>query len=194
MDENAIIAAIDDELGRLRQVRALLSGVQAAPAVTEKSAASTQPAKPGVSPAARRRMAEAQKKRWAAVKAVAAIPAEKVEKEASKAAANESPQGRRLSPEARKRIVAAQKKRWAAVRAAKSTPAKKAAGKTAKKAAATKGAAAKKAPAKAVTEAVKTANKSAGKSTGKATPTAANKAAGVPTTPAPAASTGVSPL
>jgi hypothetical protein len=34
MDENSIIAAIDDEIGRLQQVRELLSGVKATTAVT----------------------------------------------------------------------------------------------------------------------------------------------------------------
>ena len=50
-----------------------------------------------VSPATRRRMAAGQRRRWAALKAVA----------------QPGPKKRKLSAEGRKRIIAATKKRWA---------------------------------------------------------------------------------
>jgi len=76
--------------------------------------------------AARRRMAIAQKKRWAATKGVA-VAEPPAPKEARKPK-------RRISKEGLARIVAATKKRWAAVRAAKAQQQKAAAKKTAKKA------------------------------------------------------------
>ena len=58
-----------------------------------------------LSPAARRRIAQAQKARWARVRA---------KKSAGKTS---SKRGRKLSPAARRRIAAAQKARWARFRA-----------------------------------------------------------------------------
>jgi hypothetical protein len=60
-------------------------------------------------------MAEAQRKRWAAIKGES-VPAKKVP-------AEKKPQ-RKLSAEGGKRIVAATKKRWAAIRAAAAAAAK----------------------------------------------------------------------
>lgn len=58
-----------------------------------------------MSPAARKRIAEAQRRRWAQVRA---------------GASGKRSKGKRtLSPEARKRIIAAQKARWAKFRAKK---------------------------------------------------------------------------
>jgi len=78
-----------------------------------------------MSAAARRRIALAQKKRWAAYKAAKGTPAKP------------KPQKRMLSAAGRARIVAATKKRWAAYRkaqqAAKAAPVKKAARKKAVK-------------------------------------------------------------
>ena len=197
MDEDLIIAAIDDEIGKLQQVRALLSEVTAATDPAEEATPTTQETvkRRSVSPAARRRMAEAQKKRWAAVnaKAVKVTPAEKVEEEvpAGKATGKNSPQRRGMSPAARKRIAAAQKKRWAAVKAAKSTPTKK----TAKKASAKKSAAAKKAPTKAVTKGVrKTAVKKAVSKSTKKAAAVAKKAATVNNAAAPAKATEAAPF
>ena len=65
-----------------------------------------------LSAAARRRMAVAQKKRWAAVRKG------KAEGAVKPAAAKAAPKKRRLSPEGRARIVAANRKRWAARKAA----------------------------------------------------------------------------
>jgi hypothetical protein len=65
-----------------------------------------------MSAAARKRIAEAQRKRWAAVKKDGA----QTKTGAAKSAASKTK--RRLSPEGRRRIIEATKKRWAAVRAA----------------------------------------------------------------------------
>jgi hypothetical protein len=62
-----------------------------------------------VSAAARKRMAEAQRKRWDAVRRKAGV-SYAVKPEVMKP---------RLSPAGRRRIIAATKKRWAAIRAAK---------------------------------------------------------------------------
>ena len=152
MDEGLIIAAIDEEIGRLLQARALLSGSDAATAALEK-ATPTQKAvgRRKVSPAARRRMAEAQKKRWAAIK-VEAGKTTPTEKSGKAASAQKSPKRRRLSPAARKRIAEAQRKRWAAAKAAKSARAKKF-----RKKAPAKKAAAVKIPAKAAKKAARKA-------------------------------------
>ena len=72
------------------------------------------PAKRTMSAAARKRIALAQKKRWAAFKAK------------SKKAAEPQPK-REMSAEGRARIVAATKKRWAAFRKAQKAPRTKAA-------------------------------------------------------------------
>ena len=73
-----------------------------------------------LSPAARRRIAAAQRKRWAAIKAKAKPARAK----------------RKMSAAARKRIAAAQRKRWASVKAQKAKPApEKATKKVAQKAA-----------------------------------------------------------
>ena len=73
-----------------------------------------------LSAAARRRMAAAQTKRWAAVRKGHAEGAVKP------AAAKLAPKRRRLSPEGRARIVAANRKRWAARKAAAKAAAKSA--------------------------------------------------------------------
>ena len=132
MDTNSIIAAIDAEIGKLQEVRALLSSVNNATPVT-KAAPAEKSVRRKLSPTARRRIAEAQKKRWAAAKAakeaVKPTPANKAVKEtpAERVSVKKAPKRRsRLSPEAKKRIAEAQRRRWAAVKAAKSTAAKKA--------------------------------------------------------------------
>jgi hypothetical protein len=79
-----------------------------------KAGKPTAPASNGrsLSPAARSRIAAAQKKRWAAYRSNNSA------KPAAKPAAK--PQKQKLSAEGRKHIVEALKKRWAAVKAAKS--------------------------------------------------------------------------
>ena len=103
--------------GKIAELRAMLSGGTVEPGLTPGASAK----KRKVSAAARRRMAIAQKKRWAAIKAGAESPAAK---EALKPR-------RRISKEGLARIVAATKKRWAAVRSAKAQQQKAAAKKAA---------------------------------------------------------------
>lgn len=66
MGTNEIIAAIDKELARLREVRGLL--VQEGKAAQAGRGAGKKRAKNRLSPAARARIAEAQRKRWAAAR------------------------------------------------------------------------------------------------------------------------------
>ena len=107
MDRESIIVAIDEEVRRLASARAVLS--QAAD--TTDAVAAPAPQKRRLSKAIRARMAEGQRKRWAAAKK-AAQPAP------AKAAAAPT-KTLKLNAAARKRIAAAQKKRWAAIKAAK---------------------------------------------------------------------------
>ena len=67
--------------------------------------AAPAPKKKGFSAATRRRMAEGQKRRWAAINAAKAEPV--------------APKKRTMSAEGRQRIIDATKARWAKVRAAK---------------------------------------------------------------------------
>jgi hypothetical protein len=62
MSIDNIIASIDSEIGRLEQARALFS------ADTSKAGSATRKRRK-LSPAARKRIAEAQRKRWAKQKA-----------------------------------------------------------------------------------------------------------------------------
>jgi len=83
---------------------------------TGGATAGSEPVQTGrrpLSPAARRRIAAAQRKRWAALKggASAAAPAKTVSAK------------RTMSAAARKKIAAAQRKRWALVKASKSAKA-----------------------------------------------------------------------
>jgi hypothetical protein len=98
-------AKIDDAIAELRR-RLGESGTKAA-----KPAAPTSNAR-SLSPAARSRIAEAQRKRWAA------YHSNKSAKPAGR------PQKRKLSAEGRKRIVEATKKRWAKFRAEQAARAK----------------------------------------------------------------------
>jgi hypothetical protein len=113
MSSNSIIAAIDFEIDRLQEARALLSsldGGKGKAAVPNKTRT-------------RRRLSAAARRK------IAAAPAKKRAR-------------RKLSAAARKRIAAAQKKRWAATRAAtksaKAAPLKKEAKAPAKSAPRTK--------------------------------------------------------
>ena len=87
--------------GQIAELRRMLSGDR-----TEAVAApERKKGKRKMSAAARKRISEAQRKRWAAVRHVSAP-----------AAAKPKPK-RKLSAEGRKRIIEATKKRWALVRA-----------------------------------------------------------------------------
>jgi hypothetical protein len=93
---------------QISELRATLSGEPVTPAATPKG---PKLKRRKMSAAARARMAEAQRKRWAAVR---------------KASAPSIPEAapkpkRKLSADGRKAIIAALKKRWAAKRAAASS-------------------------------------------------------------------------
>jgi hypothetical protein len=80
MDSGSIISAIDAEIARLQQVRDLLAKGAGVGAVRRggrpKKAAAPAPAKKRtLSPDARKRIAEAQKKRWAKTKKLAELSA-----------------------------------------------------------------------------------------------------------------------
>jgi len=90
MGVSEILATIDNEIAKLQQARALLSGL-AAPAAKKK--------------AGRPKKVAAASKKAAAVAHVSAKPTKRKKK-------------RHLSPEGRKRIAEAVKKRWAAQKAA----------------------------------------------------------------------------
>ena len=64
-----IIASIDQEIARLNQVRAILSGGGAPKAGGRPSSEKVARKKRTLSPEARQRIADAQKKRWATQKA-----------------------------------------------------------------------------------------------------------------------------
>jgi hypothetical protein len=96
---------IDTQIAEIRQK---LGGGSAEPAATPEPGRKRRK----MSAAGRKRIAEAQRKRWAASRKGSAAPA--------KAAKTEAPPKpkRRLSAAGRKRIIEATKKRWAVVRAA----------------------------------------------------------------------------
>jgi len=70
MNREQIIAAIDEEISRLQQVRKLLQS--ATGRVITTGVAGKAPKKRILSPEARQRIAAAQKRRWAKQKAAAA--------------------------------------------------------------------------------------------------------------------------
>jgi hypothetical protein len=74
MNTHEIVATLDAEIARLQQVRVLLAGSSASKR-RGRPTASTIPFKPiekrTISAAGRKRIAEAQRKRWAAQKAAA---------------------------------------------------------------------------------------------------------------------------
>jgi hypothetical protein len=113
---------IDSQISGLR---AILSGGPAEPAATPE--APTRKRRK-FSAAARRRMKEAQQRRWAAIKGTSEPP--------SRATSEPPRPKRRISEEGMKRIIAATKKRWRLARAAKAQPGS--ATKTARKKAAVK--------------------------------------------------------
>jgi hypothetical protein len=64
MNTEKILASIDSEIAQLKRARALLSGD-----VTKKTARPAAPKKRKMSAAARKRIGDAQRKRWALKKA-----------------------------------------------------------------------------------------------------------------------------
>ena len=124
---------------QISELRAVLSGGTSETAATPEAPTSKRRK---FSVAARRRMKEAQQRRWAAIKGTSEPP--------SRAKSEASKPKRRISAEGMKRIIAATKKRWRLARAAKAQT-----GRGTKKAAVKKAAKKKTAPAaaKAATEA-----------------------------------------
>lgn len=68
MQVEVIIASIDEEIARLKQVRAILSGNESAQTGNSSTGKKRSRKKRTLSPEARKRIAEAQRKRWAAQK------------------------------------------------------------------------------------------------------------------------------
>jgi hypothetical protein len=74
MTNESILSLIDAEIARLTQVRSLLAGIGKAAVKVTKGKAKKSPAKAAkksrvLSPEARKRIADAQRRRWAAQKA-----------------------------------------------------------------------------------------------------------------------------
>jgi cell division septum initiation protein DivIVA len=98
---------------QIAEIRQQLTGGRA------ESAATTEPGRKRrkMSAAGRKRIAEAQRKRWADIKKQSGAAPQAAKPEAQKPK-------RKLSAAGRKRIIEATKKRWALVRAAAAKPAK----------------------------------------------------------------------
>jgi hypothetical protein len=131
---------IEEQIGELRAM------LHSAPAKSAKATEAPGRTRKKFSAAARRKMALAQKERWAKIKGESQPPSTAMPEAPKKAK-------RRISPEGMKRIVAATKKRWRLQKAAaKSAPAKKVASpKVAVKKASARVAAKKTTPAAAQT-------------------------------------------
>jgi hypothetical protein len=99
MSVQNILEALDREISKLSQARMVLVGHGSSRGADDKHV---------VSAASRRKMAAAQKKRWAAFRASKG--------QVAKAKVSVI-QPKRMSPAARKRIAAAQRARWAKLRA-----------------------------------------------------------------------------
>lgn len=127
---------------QIAELRAMLSRGSANPAVAPEAPA---PKRKKFSVAARRRMALAQKRRWANIRGESQPP--------SPATAEQARPKHRISEEGMKRIIAATKKRWALKRA-EAAKADRVAKTSGTKKAAVKKSAAKTAPAKAPKKAV----------------------------------------
>ena len=100
---------------------------------TRQQKADAMPKKRVLSPEARARIAEAQRKRWAASKKAAKKAAKNASPVKAKKAAPKKAVKRTLSPEARQRIADAQRKRWAAAKKLESAAHPKATKKAPKK-------------------------------------------------------------
>jgi hypothetical protein len=69
MGFDSIVAEIDAEIARLQQVRALLANTGKAMRLAERTTTAKPRKQRVLSPEARKRIADAQKKRWAAARA-----------------------------------------------------------------------------------------------------------------------------
>src|ERR1035441_4276542 len=116
MESDSIISAIDAEIAKLQQARSLLAnGGKPNPVTTRKATKKLsvkQPKKRVMSSEVRARIAEAQRKRWAAVKKTTKEAAKKAAPAKAKKSAPKKAVKRTVSPEARRRMADAQRKRW----------------------------------------------------------------------------------
>jgi hypothetical protein len=155
VDSQSIISVIDAEISTLQQVRDLLATGAGLADVRRtgraKKGAAKKAMKRTMSPEARQRIADAQRKRWATAKKVNTVAPPK----ATETAGSKKAVKRTMSPEARQRIADAQRKRWASAKKLNSAPSTKATKKAAKKAAPKK--AANAVPAVVMPEAPKAA-------------------------------------
>jgi len=122
---------------KIAELRAWLTGCSTEPAAAAEPAT---PKRRKMSAAARKRIGDAQRKRWAKSK--------KAAEPSAPATAQPPKRKRRISKAGMARIIAATKERWARVRAAKAQPEKAARKKAAGRKAAPAKAAKKPAPAK----------------------------------------------
>ena len=116
MDTESIIAAIDAEISKLQQARAVLAERGIADATAAPTSRHRKRRK--LSKEARERIAAAQRKRWARAKQGAKVTPISAPKNIAKPGKSHERRKPKLSAEARRRIAAAQRKRWAAGRAA----------------------------------------------------------------------------
>lgn len=115
---NAALIGLQHTLSALEERIADLRRQLGARTVAHRAAPAPGATKHNMSAAARKRIALAQKKRWAAYNAAKAKQAS-----AAKPAKPVKPAKHSISAEGRARIAAATKKRWAAFRKAQKTPA-----------------------------------------------------------------------
>ncbi len=127
VDTELLQAALLGYRQQIAQIEAKMAELQekltGQPAVAQAPAA--EGGKRVLSAAARRRMALAQKRRWAAVRK-AAGPVSPAAAPQSAPKSQSAPKKRRISAEGRRRIIEATKKRWAEYRAKQAAAAKKA--------------------------------------------------------------------
>jgi|SRR6266481_3896784 len=126
---NAAIQGFEVQKGRIDAQIAEIRQMLAVGRTERGIAAEPQRRKRKMSAAARKRIGDAQRKRWAESKKQAESPSERATREAPKPK-------RKLSAAGRKRIIEATKRRWAAVKTARQTQQPAMAKRVAKKAAA----------------------------------------------------------
>jgi hypothetical protein len=107
LSQEIITAAIAGFEAQKEQIDSKIAGLRNMLHPDGHAAAEAPQLKRKISAASRRRMALAQKRRWAAIKG----------RSQAKSSAGSEPPKRRISEEGMKRIIAATKKRWALKRA-----------------------------------------------------------------------------
>jgi DNA-binding protein HU-beta len=116
MNIDDLLSSIDSEIARLQQARALLSGID------KQDAKPTKRKRPKLSAAARKRIGDAQRKRWAAVrKAAKNIPVKAAKKTVKRAPAKKVAKKAPAKKAAAKKVIA---KKTPAAKAKKAAPEK----------------------------------------------------------------------